>query len=52
MELAGFAPDRIVSVTYKTTRAGDEQRSGTLSLGQVTKIEDGMIFNAYDTSGA
>ena len=49
---AGYEPSRIISVTYRTQRSGDEQRSGSLSPGQSVEIEAGMIFNAYDTSNA
>lgn len=52
IQMAGFAPGRILSVTYHTRRKGDEQREGILSPGRSVLIEEGMIFNAYDTSNA
>lgn len=52
VEWAGYGPGRILSVTYSTRRAGDEQRQGSLSPGRSTAIEDGMVFNVADTSNA
>jgi hypothetical protein len=49
---AGFERDRIISVTYRSKRSGDTQRSGILSPGNSVEIEDGMIFNAYPTDNA
>lgn len=50
---AGY-PDRCthLTVTYTTMRAGDEQRQGSLTSGQSTPVEDGMVFNVSDTSRA
>lgn len=52
MTLAGFDPARIFSMTYCTRRKGDEQRSGILSPRRSVKIEEGMLFDAGDTSNA
>lgn len=52
VEWAAYGPGRILSVTYSTRRAGDEQRQGSLSPGKSTPIEDGMTFNVADTSNA
>jgi hypothetical protein len=49
---AGYKPDRIISVTYRTKRSGDCQRNGILSPGESTEVEEGMVFNAYDTSNS
>lgn len=49
---AGFEENRIISVTYQSKRIGDIQRSGILNPGTYVEIEDGMVFNAYDTSKA
>jgi hypothetical protein len=49
---AGFYKDRIISVTYRSKRSGDTQRSGILNPGSSVEIEDGMIFNAYPTDNA
>jgi hypothetical protein len=49
---AGYEPDRIISVTYSTRRNGDSQRSGMLSPGKKVLVEEGMVFNAMDTSAA
>ena len=49
---AGYEPNRIISVTYRTQRSGDEQRSGNLRPGGSVEREDGMVFNAYDTGNA
>lgn len=52
MELAGFDPKRNYSMTYTTLRKGDEQRQGILSPGRTTPLEDGMVFEAVNTSNA
>ena len=49
---AGYQPDHIISVTYYSKRNGDSQRSGILSPGKKVLAEEGMIFNAVDTSNA
>jgi len=49
---AGYKPDMTVSVTYRSKRSGDFQRSGILSPGQSVEIEDGMVFNAYITDNS
>ncbi len=52
LEWSGYSPGRIVSMSYRTARTGDEQRAGILSPGESVKVEDGMIFDVADTSGA
>lgn len=49
---AGYAVDRVLTVVYSTRRKGDEQREGSLTLGQSVRIEDGMVFSVADTSNA
>ena len=49
---AGYMPDRIISVTYTTTRRGDCQRSWMVFPGKSIEIEAGMIINAADTGNA
>ena len=49
---AGYGRERIISVVYSSKRSGDAQRSGILCPGDCVQIEDGMIFNAYDTGNA
>jgi hypothetical protein len=49
---AGFDPKRIITVTYRTRRSSDEQRQGTMTPGKVVAAEDGMLFDACDTSNA
>lgn len=50
--LAGFKPDQIISVTYRGKKFGDIQRSGILNPGDNIEVEEGMVFNAYDTGNA
>ena len=50
--MAGHNAEHVFSVTYHTRRDGDEQRSGILAPGDVTKVEEGMVFNVADTSHA
>lgn len=52
LELAGYKPDRTISVTYHVKLAGGSSRQGSLSRGQSVDIADGMIFNAKSTSKA
>lgn len=52
MALIGQDPERIFSMTYRTRRGGDEQREGILFPGRAVKLEDGMSFDAGDTSNA
>jgi hypothetical protein len=50
--LAGFEEGRTISITYRSKRMGDTQRSGMLIPGRSVELEDGMVFNAYDTGMA
>lgn len=50
--MAGHNAEHVYSVTYRTRRSGDEQRSGILAPGESTKVEDGMVFSVADTSSA
>lgn len=50
--LAGYKPNQILSVVYQGKKNGDSRRSGTLSPGKTTKLEDGMVFSVADTSNA
>ena len=45
--LAGYdIAEEGLTMTYRTRRPeGDEQRSGTLTSGQATDLENGMVFN-------
>jgi hypothetical protein len=48
--LAGWAPSRIVSVTYKDD---DSYRHGVIvSPGTTVVLDEGAVFNVADTSGA
>jgi hypothetical protein len=52
IQMAGFRPGRILSVTYSTRRKGDEQRSGCLTPHKTIKVENDMVFDVGDTSNA
>lgn len=52
ISLAGERQNRIYTVTYTTRRKSDEQRRGTLTPGQTTLLEPGMVFNVADTGNA
>ena len=47
--LAGYAPHRTLSVTYRWQGEGDIMRSGILAPGQYVTPAEGMIFNAVRT---
>lgn len=49
---AGYKPNRIISVVYRGKKHGDIHREGTLYPGASVEVEDGMVFNAADTSNA
>ena len=56
--LAGYDPERILSVTYRTKTGGGwrsdglSRAQGTLSRGQSVEVSPGMVFNVADTSSA
>ncbi len=52
LTLAGFSAGRILTVTYRTPRIGDMQRTGVLTPGHTVLIEEGMAFTVADTGGA
>lgn len=52
VELAGFDPERVLSVTYDKRVDSDTRRAGILTIGKVVRDVDGMIFNVADTSNA
>lgn len=52
VQQAGYARDRVLSVTYCTRRKDDQRREGSLCPGESTRIEEGMIFDVADTSNA
>jgi hypothetical protein len=52
ISLAGFEDGRIVSITYKSKKVNDTQRTGILLPGCSVEVEDGMVFNAFDTGSA
>jgi multiubiquitin len=50
VELAGYDPNRILSVTYRRGPLGKPE--GILSKGESVEVVPGMVFNVADTSGA
>lgn len=52
LAFVGFEEGRTISITYRSKRRGDSQRSGMLLPGGSVELEEDMIFNAYDTGNA
>lgn len=50
--LAGYSPTRVVSVTYRSKRNGDNVQEGILIPGRIVTVDDGMVFNASVTGSA
>lgn len=52
VKMDGYDQRRVLSVTYRSLRKGDSERSGIMRPGKSIQAEDGMRFNVADTSGA
>jgi len=49
IKMAGYAPDRIVSVTYRWQGEGDHSRSAILAPRQLVTPAEGMVFSVART---
>lgn len=50
--MVNLSPDGCPTMTYRTRRKGDEQRSGSLCAGKTVCPEPGMVFNVTYTGNA
>lgn len=49
MQLAGHDPEKVYSVTWSDRK---EDRNGLMYKGKIVPVNEGMVFNAMDTSNA
>ena len=52
IELAGYSPGRIVSVTFRKRIDRETEKQGILSPGKTAPLLDGMVINAIVTGNA
>ena len=52
IELAGYRPGRIVSVTFHKRIDSETEKQGILSPGKTAPLLDGMVVNAMVTDNA
>ena len=52
IELAGYAPGRVVSVTFHKRIDSETEKQGILSSGKTAPLLEGMVVNAMVTGNA